>query len=327
MKYLSKRGEFDSLQQLRAAYLKSSDGEPFWLDRGPFGQHDWKPDVLHASELGGCPRAVAYRLLKTPEKPRSASSEANRTIMFHAGNSFHNLTFSALKWAGLLDAHEIAVKLAQGWTGRADALFTPNHEVDEVCLYDLKTVLPAALKYSYDMPKEKDCLQLGCYASVLECPKGIIEYADRAGSNTPKECEIDLAKWSARAVAKMTVMEAARDNLPELPETLPQTYSASYSKGEGGRMWLSTVNLVTPWMCGYCDYHLTKKESRINPNSGRSYKYGWTQKDSTCHPVNLPPLTVATWKNGSLVNVKGDEDAIVAWMADQVTNYIPEEEE
>ena len=85
MIYSSERGTFDSLQMLRAAYLVAPDWQKFWLSADTAIEKSWPKDVLHASDVGGCPRAAMYRLLGTPEKPRSASSKANRQVMFWAG--------------------------------------------------------------------------------------------------------------------------------------------------------------------------------------------------------------------------------------------------
>jgi hypothetical protein len=325
MKYVTKRGEFASLQLLRQAYLKSNDGAQFWLDPGAFEEHT-PSGLLRATDVGKCPRAVAYRLLKTPKKPRSASAAANREVMMWAAYRFHFLTYSALNWAGILVEHEYEVPLPDGWIGRSDALIRNG---DDLWRFDEKTVLPNALQnYRYDHPKAKDCLQLATYDLPEPLGRGLIEYTDRAGSNRPEECEIDLEKWGTKVPPLMVALEAMRDSLPELPPMLDPTYQAHYSKGQGGRMWLSTIDCVTPWDCSYCDYHLTRLESRTNPNSGRPRKYGWTQSESVCKPVNLPPQQVAEWKNGSLTNVRsGHAEALDAWIPSQITNYIPEEEE
>jgi len=116
--------------------------------------------------------------------------------------------------------------------------------------------------------------------------------------------------------------------LPELPDILEQTYAPRYKRDQTGTMVLDAIDLVTPWDCGYCDYHLTKKERRINPASGRMKIYGWTQPDSVCKPHNAPPVQVASWSGGKLQNVRpGHEDAIVEWMKTKVTSYVEEEEE
>ena len=331
MKYTSERGEFASLQQLRAAYLASSDGAKYWLDPTPFAPEEWEPDTLHASDIGSCPRKVAYRLSHAPQKPRSSSSEANRAIMFWAGYRLHYLTYSALEWADLLLCHEQPVDFPKDWGGRLDAIIFPDHTHPEnKVLYDMKTVLPNALKYSYDMPKAKDCLQIGSYALFRpdNIQDGVIEYCDRAGSNTPKECEVMLGHvWPLKASDLMKTLEAARDGLPDLPDTLPQTY-APHFKWDGSRMNLDSIDLVTPWDCGYCDYHLTRKEKRLNPVTKRQKEYGWTCADSLCKPVNAPPVQVATYNNGELFSVTtGHEKPIVEWMATQVTSYVPTEEE
>lgn len=325
--YISDRGSWASLQLLRAAYLKSEDGERYWLDPTPFGANEWESDKLHLSELGACPRAIAYRLIGVPPKPRSRSSAANREVMFWSGYRFHYLTYSALNWAGLLVDHEIAVKLPEPWTGRADAIIRPNIHADRIIGYDMKTVLPNALKYGWDMPKEKDCLQLGGYAHGGLFGPAVLEYADRAGSNTPKECEVDALAWARRVPARMRELEAVREAVPELPETLPPAYNGHFREADNVGT-LDTVSLDPDWRCGYCDYHLTKKERRPNPNTGRLKIFGWTQAESTCKPYNSPPLEVCKWNGGRPITKSGHEDGVEAWLDSHPKHYeIPEEEE
>jgi hypothetical protein len=323
MIFHSDKGEWDSLQELRAWYLTNPGcgGEAHNLDPGPFGQDDWQPDLLHASEIGGCPRASMYRLSHEDEKPRSESSKANRAIMFWSGYRLHYLTYSALNAAGLLVSHEQAVPLPDGWTGRLDALIQTASDSLPI-LYDCKTVLPNALKYSYDMPKDKDCLQLGVYAYALNhtsdgVKEGIIEYVDRAGSNSPLECyPIDLTNWRGEAQVAMAALEKARDELPYLPEILPPVYVGSYWKRRGENYRdLKTISYQPDWRCSYCDYHLHLKDTG-------------THSESSCKPFFEKPEEVASFKRGSLVSVKhGHEDAVAAWLQSHVTSYVIEEED
>lgn len=232
MRLISERGTFESFQHLRASYLTSSDGSEYWIDPRPWFRGDWEKDKLHASEIGGCPRATAYRLLGTPEKPRSVSSAANREVMFSSGFYLHFLTYSALNWADLLFTHEHPLDLGDGWSGTLDAVIRPDYRKENEILYDMKTVLPTALKYSYDMPKEKDCLQLGVYGTVRPELTGVVEYADRAGSNDPFICEFELAPWVEKAKELMLVFEAMRDDLPKLPLSSTQgTWDTTRSRG------------------------------------------------------------------------------------------------
>jgi hypothetical protein len=312
---------------LRAAYLEAPNWQKFWLSADTAAEKEWPKDTLHASDVGGCPRAAMYRLLGTPEKPRSASSKANRTVMFWAGYHFHYLTYSALNWAGLLLSHERSLEMPEGWSGALDAEILTAPGSDPL-VFDEKTVLPNALNYSYDMPKLPNCLQLATYGSVVGNMSGLIEYTDRAGSNTPKECEIDLSRYVYEVGVQMAHLEMCRYNLPGLPPTLDQEYVGRYTR-IGPDMVLKTVGLATPWSCGYCDYHLTKKEQRQNPASGRMKKYGWTSEDSTCKPVNVPEIEVAVFDQyGLLSSCKSDHnEGVLAFIeGHQSKVYAPEEE-
>lgn len=326
MKLVSERGEFSDFQALRAAYLEAPDAREFWHDPLPLLQGEWEPGRIHASDAGACPRAVMYRLLGTPEKPRSKSSANNRRVMFWAGYALHALTYSALDWAGLLVEAERIVTLPFGISARCDALFRPDYQSADVWLYDCKTVLPNALKYG-DMPKEKDCLQLGAYALDPSLPilSAVVEYVDRAGSNSPQMYEVNVDEWNPLAKKRLSLLHEMADaavTVGLLPETTPAVYSGHYS-WDGQRMALDTIDYGPDWRCGYCDYHLTVKEKRKNPNSGRMKEWGWTHKDSTCRPYNLPPLSVAKIANGSVQSVKlGHEEGCEKWLASARKHYV-----
>jgi len=316
MKYVSERGEFDSMQILVAAYLGSRDGGAYELSSSPFCRNEWEPDVLHASEVGSCPRAVAYRLSHEEEKPRGQASAANRAVMFDAAYFFHYRRYSSLNWAGLLVGHEEPVPLPDGWTGRYDAIFKPDYREERTILYDLKSVLPNALKYSYDMPKEKDGCQLCVYANALDMKEAMVEYADRAGSVTPLECPINPDDYLKQTMAAMAALEKARDELPYLPEILPPVYVGSYWKRRGANYRdLKTVSYQPDWRCSYCAYHLHLKDTG-------------THSESSCKPYFKPPEVVAEFKQGRLIRVtKGHEDAVDKWLGSHITSYQIEEEE
>lgn len=317
MRLISKRGEFDSFQQLRAAYIKAPDANEFWFYPGP-NQGEWDNSALHASDVGSCPRAVLYRLRGVDEKPRSSYSAANREVMFWSGHVFHALDRSALNWAGLLVAWEKPLTLPFGVKGSCDVLFLPNYKEEGIVLKDTKTVLPNALKdYAYTLPKENNCLQVGAYSLAEELADlpilcGVIEYTDRAGSNTPKVCEVDLGEWGEKARRALVDLHSVSELAPENVACPPPVYKGHYKRGD--RWTLDGITYEPDWRCGYCDYHLTIKERRVNPNSGRLKEHGWTSKDSLCKPYNLPPLDVAKVEGGRLTKVKaGHEEGVEQW--------------
>jgi hypothetical protein len=323
MKLITDRGEFDSLQMIRAAYLEAADRKQY---RIPYDGSEWVKGSLHASDVGGCPRAAMYRLLGTPDKPRSASSKANRAVMFWAGYEFHFLTYSALSWAGILNCHERTVPLPEGWTGTLDAEIAQE---DATYIFDEKTVLPNALNYSYSLPKTENCIQLCVYGDAVGNLNGLIEYTDRAGSNTPKECPIDLGLYVGEKDRRMKMLEECRDTLPELPPVLDQAYVPHYTR-DGDYMIINTIAIETPWNCGYCDFHLTREERRVNPASGRMKKYDWTQPESTCKPPNAPAVDVAELAHGGIVKSckSGHEQGVEAILSSvPLSYYAPQEEE
>ena len=318
MKYTSRRGVYDSMQILVAAYLESNDGGDYELSSSPFCRNEWEPDMLHASEIGGCPRAVAYRLSHAPEKPRGKASAANRTVMFNTAYFFHYGRYSALSWAGLLESHETTVPLPDGWTGRYDAIFKPDYREERTILYDLKSVLPAALKYSYSFPKPKDCWQLAVYAEALGMSEAMCEYADRAGGVSPVECVIDPREYYGDVQQRMRMMEAARDGLPELPPTLSPVLDGHYTKRRGQPFReLTSIDIKTDYRCNYCDYLLSEKVGTTDVLCA----------DSLCKPYYDPPQTIATFKGGKPVSIEhGHEDAVESWLTGHIVRFDIEDE-
>jgi hypothetical protein len=329
MKYLTNRGEFATLQLLRAAYLDAPDWQKFWIDARTITEQPWTKGLLHASDVGGCPRATMYRLLDTPEKPRGEKSKANRKVMFWAGYHFHYLTYSALSWAGILLYHEEPVKLPDGWTGTLDAEIVPLES--DTFVFDEKTVMPNTLNYGYDLPKLPNCLQLTVYGDAVDNLNGLLEYTDRAGSNDPRECPVDLSEYVEAKNTIMKTLETQRDMLPELPPELEQVYVPHYTRDKSDPDWMvmKTIAVETPWNCGYCDYHLTREESRVNPASGRMKKYSWTQPESTCHPHNVPPVDVAELSPvGTLISCKSGHEvgAEIVTRTKPLRYYSPQDE-
>ena len=71
-------------------------------------------------------------------------------------------------------------------------------------------------------------------------------YADRGGSNPPREYVVDYSSLWPEIAEEMDLLDAMREALPELPPRLPKTLNIrSYGK---------QIKQEQDHRCGYCDY-------------------------------------------------------------------------
>jgi hypothetical protein len=244
-------GDFETLGQLRGAYLKAHDGNPpIWQY---FNPEPWQEDLLHLSELGTCLRQQMLRLLAMPKRPDKQQNTPEEEVMYYQGNVLHALTCGALDWGGILLCHEHSLTLPEGWTGHFDAEFH-DREAEESVLWDGKSVRPRAFRFAYTFPKPELVAQLRGYLAFWDRPTYAMgEYIDRGGSNRPRLCRIERDDLWARQ--RMHQTEAARDALPELPEPLTREYEPSYYKYPGnGFRSISSIKYKPSWQCEWCPY-------------------------------------------------------------------------
>jgi hypothetical protein len=279
MNYVTKKGTFPTLQEMRYAYLEA-DGPVPNLDPGHHAANAWDSTLLHASEVGYCQRRQMLRLSGAPPAIQANLTKANEQVMFWVANRLHGLAYSAMEWAGILIDHEASL-MEPPWAGRADAIFRPDVNEEEAWLYDMKTVRPNAMKYSESFPKPAHCLQLGAYGSSLpHISKGIIEVVDRGGSNPPIECVINLGPWVAEASALMAETEGWMGK-DELPPMLQEGFVPHYRKAPGQDYKdLKSVTYECSWECGFCEMHHTNPDDTTRP-------------ESPCKPPNHAPVEVA----------------------------------
>lgn len=237
-----------TLQKLRADYLRHVDAGGARADI-PRRTGAWDGTKLHLSDLGYCPRKVAYRMLKAPVEKTPEQAD-NEQIMFALGYYVHYLTYEALRWQQRLVQYECPLPCPDGWSGTMDALFTD--EDGKLVLYDCKTTRSNAFRYAGSFPKPENVLQIQAYFQYAgeSIQRTIIEYVDRGGANTPVECIIP-ADNNGNVEAAMAVLESARDNLPDLPDVLPLQVIVGYSNADGMPNKLSWGR---SWQCGFCDY-------------------------------------------------------------------------
>ena len=276
----TKKGDFPSFAELRYAYFKQN--EDMRLDPKHVDTNEWQSELLHASEVGACPRMQMLRISGAPKKIKANLTLATEELMFRVAYFVHYAGYEAMAWAGILVDHEVPL-MEPPWAGRADALFTPDFEnPDDVWLYDAKTTRMGAFKYTESLPKEPHCLQLGAYGTALpDITNGVVEYIDRSGSVPAIECVVDLTKWEVPAQERMDALEQYREALPELPPMMPESFVAHYRKARNQPFKeLASVTYDCSWQCSWCAFHHTNTDDTTRP-------------DSPCKPPNHAPIEVA----------------------------------
>jgi hypothetical protein len=182
--------------------------------------------------------------------------------MWWIGYQVHYLTYEAVGHAGKMVAYEKSVDgLPDGVTGRLDMEWVDDITPDgRNTLTDIKTVRPNAFKFgelAEDVPRAKPehVLQVGGYllgdvGRHVDCAS--VHYVDRGGTNTPITCPVHIE--SAKQVAREALdkLLAYRDNLPELPDPLPEVLKAHFSRAADKH--LNKVGSMRDWRCNYCDY-------------------------------------------------------------------------
>jgi hypothetical protein len=246
-----------NLSQMYAAWLDSKKEEK-----------DRDPKRLFVSDVGKCPRMVAYRMLETEMDFKAEQSKVNKTIMFDLAEHIEALLAEALKESGSLIAYQDGIDLSPriNWGGRLDIVATYNGGPR---IIEVKTVHPNAFNYELDYYNHQ------CQAAVYdmywwntpehhELP--LLVYFDRGGQNTPVEQVVD---YDADEIhMQMDNLEAMRDKLPELPGQMPkELHVRSYSK---------KIVLEPDHQCSYCDYALT-----CQPDMGKSV---WAERDNADAP-------------------------------------------
>lgn len=259
---------------IRDEYIKANSPHRLYHQ---WEERDENDPYLHISDLGGCPRKVVLRLLKTEKKPLSPKQTAAKTLMFHLAYELHYLSYSALRWKGLIEKWEQPVEIRpilglrdqRWWVGAWDTQLLDGR------LVDFKTVHPNMLRFD-EGPEEDSRFPLShhesqlsgyIYADDTAACTGLIEYLDRGGTNIPKAVEITGS--IERTQREMLLIEEAvlaLDDGEIVPPTLDPDFTIQYY---GKRLFA-----CPPWSCGYCDYggHTCKPEYWKLDKKGRLAK-------------------------------------------------------
>lgn len=315
MRYITREGTFDTLAELRAAYLRSK--EDMKLDPKHAGAAEWASDTLHISELGYCSRMQMLRLSGAKPKVKNSLTAANDEFMWWFGNRCQWLSYEAMDWAGILHSCEQSV-YDPPWSGRYDALFYPDYRSEELVGFDQKTTRPKAYAYAYSYPKESHILQVTGYSLKVKPKRWLIEYVFFGSTKPPVECWVDTREHEGRVLKRMAELEQMREALFdafEVPDVLPEILTAHYRKAQGrDEKYLNRISAGCSWECSYCDMLHTF------PPKDDNDKYPPIRSESPCHPAWHAPKDLATMKGGKwtyLTESESERDMVEAFIAAQ----------
>jgi CRISPR/Cas system-associated exonuclease Cas4 (RecB family) len=221
------------------------------------GAHGWEDRLLHISDIGSCPRAAAYRLLGTPTREIFGEELRKKKYMYYLANWLHDECFSAWGEAGILVEKECSIRglLPMWWAGRFDAII--DYDGGERII-DVKT--KAYIGKTAQFPQTKHMFQVAAYhmfvAKEYSLKKNpMLFYIQRDLQHIEaRECVVDVTDNAREYItSQMKELEAARDNLPELPKILPRKIKYTGKKVHGHHMDVSacTNNDCTSEWCDY----------------------------------------------------------------------------
>lgn len=228
------------------------------------------PFRLFISDIGKCPRQIAYRLLETEKNYEPPQSKWNKSIMFSVALFLEDNLQKALEHAGRLIAFQDDIEMPDrdNWGGRLDFIA----DVGGRRVVEFKTLNPNAFRHDLDYPHyrmQAMTYDLYCKEKYGLEKDALLVFFDRAGQNTYQTEEVPTNEGLIRE--KMDELDAVRDDASlggPLPPRLPKVLKhRSYDK---------QIVLEPPWECGYCDY-----SDACNPDVSKSV---WAERKSTAHP-------------------------------------------
>lgn len=250
-----------SLSQLYADYLTSLKEEK---ERDQYR--------LFASDVGKCPRQVAYRLSNAEKNMVLDQTKWNKTIMFDLAEHVEARLAEALRKEGTLIVYQPELPLEEAgwwnWGGRADIVADyGGRRVIEV-----KTVHPSAFRYDLDYPWYH--MQAKLYDVLLKDPyqldaPPLVAIFDRGGTNTGVEQVVELTNEDI--LDEMAMLDGVRHVLmeqEELPDRLPRVLKE--------REYGKVIKQEADGRCNYCDYSQT-----CNPNTSTNV---WAKREDKSMP-------------------------------------------
>jgi hypothetical protein len=234
-----------SLSTLVAAYINKDKEEK-----------ERDPERLFLSDIGKCPREVAYRMLQTKKDPRTPQEDINSSIMFDLAERIERNLIDTLDYEGLLIAEQDDVIMPdrENWGGRFDIIADYNGRR----VIEVKSVYPGA--FNYDLVErypqhhhQANAYDHYCYEVYeLDAPP-LLSYWDRGGQNTPQEVDVQWTWY--QTMVEMDRLDLTRDKLPELPNRLGKVMNL--------KSWYKDIILEPDGRCKkpYCKYTETCKQN------------------------------------------------------------------
>ena len=208
------------------------------------------PLRLFITDIGKCPRQVAYRLLGEETNIHNTEYYENQQIMWDLAEYMEATLAQALETAGMLIDYQGRIGDEQigrkNWGGRFD--FLADYRGRRVI--EGKTLRSNAFGKELDYPNHR--YQASVYHKYLKETFNLetvplLIYFDRGGSNTPIEQPIfSNVQYADIAEKLMDELDMVRDTIPDLP---PQREKELKVLDRG-----KTLKLVCHRDCTYCDY-------------------------------------------------------------------------
>jgi hypothetical protein len=223
---------------------------------------------LYVSDVGQCPRKVAYDLLDAEKDEEEEDAKRNRLRKFKTANILEEIFKDALEWKGVLVAYQPVVTIGdrENWGGRADIIA----RYPGVRVIEHKAEFSNAYKFYARKPSEQHEHQASIYDHYLDEEfeldgPPLLRYTRMPDTKYDKNAGFGL---NAEHLVKMdwAITSALMDELQDVRQLtldvghtalsaidrLPKTWKMT-DKVRGKQAW-KTVREVPDWRCSYCSY-------------------------------------------------------------------------
>ena len=248
-------------------------------------EHKERNDRLYVTDVGRCPRSVAYDLMGAKKRTLSKHKAANKRFMFRLAHHVETDVGQALAHARIeyISQHPLEIDDHENWGGRPDFVIVRNGEM--AYGIEVKSLHPNAFRF--ELPKKEHIYQTTIYKEYTKTPEDwLLWYGDRGGANTPQQFVVSslLRDDCARL---MDELDAVRAALPDIPPPAPKVLK--FTDKIRGVAQYKKVRLVPDWHCEYCDH-----------------------REASCFP-DMRTETWAEWTNGWVPTRKANVDALSAF--------------